>query len=242
MGTPTTFKRKEVKYFITYDQRIKLQTLMEEHMSPDSFGRSTIMNIYYDTDNKELIRHSMEKPVYKEKLRVRSYGTATPESTVFVELKKKYKGIVYKRRVSMSQGDAKLWLERDDMPPKDSQIIREIDYFTHVYTIKPAVLLSYEREAFFGKEDPEFRMTFDDAILWRDYDICLCKGAYGKAILPPKTQLLEVKVGMGMPMWLTKFFSENNIFATSFSKYGKAYTQMIQKNKENIERRNRYSA
>ncbi|MDD4843615.1 MAG: polyphosphate polymerase domain-containing protein [Anaerotignum sp.] len=242
MGTPTTFKRKEVKYFITYDQRAKLQALLEEHMSPDSFGRSTIMNIYYDTDNMELIRHSMEKPVYKEKLRVRSYGTANPETTVFVELKKKYKGIVYKRRVSMSQKDAKLWLEKNEIAPKDTQIIREIDYFTHAHPLKPAVLLSYEREAFFGKEDPEFRMTFDDAILWRDYDICLCKGAYGKAILPPEMQLLEVKAALGMPMWLTRFFSENNIFKVSFSKYGSAYKEMIQDDIENIERRNKYSA
>lgn len=239
MGTPTTFKRKEVKYLLTYGQRAMLEDLMQTHMSPDSFGKSTIMNIYYDTDNKELIRHSMEKPVYKEKLRVRSYGTATPETTVFVELKKKYKGIVYKRRVSMSQQDAKLWLEQDELPPKDTQIIREIDYFTHTHPLKPSVMLSYQREAFFGKEDSEFRMTFDDAILWRDFDICLCKGAYGKAILPNGMQLLEVKAAMGMPMWLTRFFSENNIFKTSYSKYGNAYTAMMQKG---LEERSKYSA
>lgn len=239
MGTPTTFERKEVKYLITYRQRKKLQELMDTYMSPDSFGRSTIMNIYYDTDNKLLIRHSMEKPVYKEKLRVRSYGTANPESTVFVELKKKYKGVVYKRRVSMSQNNAQLWLEKNSLPPKDTQITREIDYFTHTHPLKPAVLLSYEREAFFGKEDSEFRMTFDDNILWRDYDICLCKGAYGAGLLPEGMQLLEVKAAMGMPLWLTKFFSENNIFKTSYSKYGNAYTAMIQKE---LEGRRRYSA
>ncbi len=239
MGTPTTFERKEVKYLITYRQREKLQVLMDTYMSPDSFGRSTIMNIYYDTDNKQLIRHSMEKPVYKEKLRVRSYGTANPESTVFVELKKKYKGIVYKRRVSMSQNNAKLWLEKNSLPPKDTQITREIEYFTHTHPLKPAVLLSYEREAFFGKEDPEFRMTFDNNILWRDYDICLCKGAYGASLLPEGMQLLEVKAAMGMPLWLTKFFSENNIFKTSYSKYGNAYTAMIQKE---LEERRKYSA
>lgn len=239
MGTPTTFERKEVKYFLTYQQRAKLQDLMDIHMSPDSFGKSTIMNIYYDTDNKQLIRHSMEKPVYKEKLRVRSYGTATPQATVFVELKKKYKGIVYKRRVSMTQLDAKLWLEKDELPPKDTQIIREIDYFTHAHPLKPSVLLSYQREAFFGKADSEFRMTFDDMILWRDYDMCLCKGAYGEELLPKGTQLLEVKAAFGMPLWLTKFFSENNIFKMSYSKYGNAYIAMTQKNND---RRNKYSA
>lgn len=156
MGTPTTFERKEVKYLISYGQRAKLQDLMDIYMSPDSFGKSTIMNIYYDTDNKQLIRHSMEKPVYKEKLRVRSYGTANPESTVFVELKKKYKGIVYKRRVSMSQEEAKLWLEKNTSPQKNTQITREIDYFTQSHSLNPAVLLSYNREAFFGKEDSKY--------------------------------------------------------------------------------------
>ena len=239
MATPTTFQRKEVKYLITHGQRARLQELMELHMSPDSFGKSTIMNIYYDTDSKQLIRHSMEKPVYKEKLRVRSYGTATAKTTVFVELKKKYKGIVYKRRVSMEQQAAKLWLEEDALPPKDSQIVREIAYFTHTHPLQPAVFLSYQREAFFGKEDGEFRMTFDDDILWRDYDICLCKGAYGQTLLPQGMQLLEVKAGMGIPLWLTKFFSENTIFKTSYSKYGNAYTAMHQRE---LERRNTYSA
>ncbi|WP_352399783.1 polyphosphate polymerase domain-containing protein [Anaerotignum sp.] len=237
MSTPTTFERKEVKYFISYQQRGELSALIERYMSPDTFGKSTIMNIYYDTDDKQFIRHSMEKPVYKEKLRVRSYGTPTPDSTVFVELKKKYKGIVYKRRVSMSQSDAKLWLEKDAVPPQDTQIIREIDYFTHTNAIKPSVLLSYQREAFFGKEDFDFRMTFDDAILWRDYDICLCKGAYGSELLPKGMQLLEVKAALGIPLWLSKFFSDNSIFKTSYSKYGNAYVAMTQR-----ERRDKFSA
>lgn len=239
MGTPTTFQRKEVKYMITYRQRARLQRLMEEHMTPDSFGKSTIMNIYYDTENRQLIRHSMEKPIYKEKLRVRSYGTATPDSTVFVELKKKYKGIVYKRRVSMSQREAKLWLERGAQAPKDSQIVKEIDYFKQIYPLEAAMFLSYQREAYFGKEDSDFRMTFDDAIFWRDYDICLCKGAYGRVLLPPHTQLLEVKAALGMPLWLADFFSENGIYKTSFSKYGNAYTALL---KEAFERRRAYSA
>lgn len=239
MGTPTTFQRKEVKYMITYRQRARLQRLMEEHMTPDSFGKSTIMNIYYDTENRQLIRHSMEKPIYKEKLRVRSYGTATPDSTVFVELKKKYKGIVYKRRVSMSQREAKLWLERGAQAPKDSQIVKEIDYFKQIYPLEAAMFLSYQREAYFGREDSDFRMTFDDAIFWRDYDICLCKGAYGRALLPPHTQLLEVKAALGMPLWLADFFSENGIYKTSFSKYGNAYTALL---KEAFERRRAYSA
>lgn len=227
MGTPTTFERQELKYRITYGQRKALNALMQDHMKADCFGRSTIHNIYYDTPDFHLIRHSLEKPIYKEKLRVRSYGPAKPEGTVYVELKKKYNGIVYKRRVAVTQSLSCQWLNQGRPPQQSSQIIREVDYFRKRFTpLTPAVLLTYEREAFFGRENPEFRMTFDDRILWRDEDISLCAGAYGAQLLLPGTQLLEVKSPFGMPLWLTRFFSENSIFKTSFSKYGAAYLQL----------------
>lgn len=239
MSTPTIFERKEVKYFVTNRQRAMLQDLMDEHMCPDSFGRATIMNIYYDTEDKQLIRHSLEKPVYKEKLRVRSYGVAKPDTKVFVELKKKYNGIVYKRRVSMSQYHARLWLEENAAAPTQTQITQEIDYFSQCYSLQPSVLLSYQREAYFGKEDSNFRLTFDHTILWRDYDISLCSGAYGNELLPQGVQLLEVKSTYGMPLWLSKFFSEHGIYSTSYSKYGSAYKAIRQ---NDIVKRRKHSA
>ena len=229
MATPTTFERQELKYSITHTQRLLLEQLLRRYMQPDSFGRSTIHNVYYDTPDKRLIRRSLEKPVYKEKLRVRSYGTADMDSTVYVELKKKFRGVVYKRRTAMTEDAAKLWLDLNAPAPENTQIIREISHFKAVYyPLLPSVHLSYQREAFFGQEDGEFRMTFDDSIVWRNYDLSLTKGAYGQQLLAPGVQLLEVKAAYGIPLWLARFFSEQHIFKTTFSKYGSAYAALCQ--------------
>ena len=179
MGVKNIFKRYELKFMLTTQQYIQLKELMKKYMQGDEFGKSTICNLYFDTPDYLLIRHSIEKPVYKEKLRLRSYGTPKTDSTVFAELKKKYKSVVYKRRIGMSEQAAMKFLcERK--PVKDTQITREIDYFLDFYNNpKPMVYLSYEREAFFSKTDSDFRMTFDRNILWRDYDLSLCKGVYG---------------------------------------------------------------
>ena len=228
MSYQNTFKRYELKYLITEQQMELLKELMYRYMLPDKFGKSIISNIYFDTPSKLLIRRSLEKPIYKEKLRVRSYGTATDDSTVFIELKKKYKGVVYKRRIDMTYSNAKLWLCENNSPSNRSQIINEIDYFCNFYTgIEPSVFLYYEREAYFSKTDKNFRMTFDKNILWRDYDLTLSGSAYGKPLLKPNEILLEVKSSDGFPLWLTNFLSKNQIFKTSFSKYGNAYKEML---------------
>lgn len=229
MGVKNIFKRYELKFMLTTQQYIQLKELMKKYMQGDEFGKSTICNLYFDTPDYLLIRHSIEKPVYKEKLRLRSYGTPKNDSTVFAELKKKYKSVVYKRRIGMSEQDAMKFLcERK--PVKDTQITREIDYFLDFYNNpKPIVYLSYEREAFFSKTDSDFRMTFDRNILWRDYDLSLCKGVYGEPILKKNQVLLEVKTAAAIPMWLTMFLSENHIYKISFSKYGTAYKTIFER-------------
>ena len=95
------FERYEKKYLLDENQYTELQKVLKGRFQIDNYGKTTINNIYYDTPESLLIRRSIEKPVYKEKLRVRSYGKADSETQVFIELKKKYKGIVYKRRTSM---------------------------------------------------------------------------------------------------------------------------------------------
>ncbi|WP_027399019.1 polyphosphate polymerase domain-containing protein [Anaerovorax odorimutans] len=228
MSYQNIFKRYELKYQITKEQKEELLKIMGDYMIPDKFGKSTISNLYFDTPNKLLIRRSLEKPKYKEKLRVRSYGVAKPDSTVFVELKKKYKGVVYKRRMSMKEQAAVDYLLNGFPLDNPSQISREIDYFMDLYdNIEPSVFLSYEREAFFSKTDENFRMTFDENILFRDYDFSLTNGIYGENILPQGMALLEVKTALGIPSWLLDFFSENKIYKTSFSKYGNAYKQLM---------------
>ena len=212
---------------ITRQQKEKLLSTMEQYILPDKYGRSTIRNIYFDTDDYRLIRHSIDKPPYKEKLRIRSYTKATPDSTVFVELKKKYDSVVYKRRVSMTEGEAMDWICKGKAHI-DTQITREIDYFKLYYEdLLPKVLLSYEREAFFARDGSDFRVTFDDNILCRREDISLCSDVYGDRILDEGYVLMELKASGGIPLWMVRLLSAEKIYKTSFSKYGTAYQNLI---------------
>ena len=232
MGVQTVFKRREVKYLLSREQYEQLRLRMEEYMQLDEFGRHTINNIYFDTPDFLLIRRSIEKPVYKEKLRLRSYGKVEKDSKAFVEIKKKYKSVVYKRRISISYDDAMSYL-CEGKKVMDTQISHEIDYFMkHYENLQPAVVLTYERQAFFGKEDPDFRMTFDENILWRDYDLSLTKGVYGTPILSEGQVLMEVKAANALPLWLVKIMSDLHIYKTSFSKYGNAYRMIMERESE----------
>ena len=222
------FKRYEVKYCITRKQKELIKEAMAEHMIADIHGRSSICSLYFDTPDYLLVRHSLEHPFYKEKLRLRSYGVANDESTVFVELKRKYDSVVYKRRVGMSLRQAKGYLLRGESVI-DTQITREIDYCLQMYRgIRPSVLLSYEREAYYGRDDHEFRITFDDNILWRDHDLTLDSGIYGTLLMDQDRVLMEVKTGSAIPLWLVRVLSSDHIYKTSFSKYGTAYTCILQ--------------
>lgn len=232
MGTQMVFKRYEIKYLISKSQKEKILKAMEPYMELDGYGRSTIRNVYYDTDNYRLIRKSLEKPVYKEKLRVRSYRNVTAEDEVFVELKKKYKSVVYKRRVNLPNGQATDYLAGKTEAPVHSQITEEIDYFLEYYeSLKPRVFLSYEREAYYTKEPSEFRVTFDENILWRETDLSLETGVYGEAILQPGQALMEIKTPGNIPLWMVEVLSQEEIRKTSFSKYGNAYQIMMKREK-----------
>ena len=226
------FKRHEIKYLITQKQYHELLDVLCQYMTPDKYHLSTIRNIYYDTDDYYMIRHSIEKPTYKEKLRIRAYRTVDSSGNVFVELKKKYNGIVYKRREEMPYQTACDFLNKK-VKPFNTQIINEISYVLDYYKVlKPRIYISYKREAFLGKEDKNFRITFDTDIQWRDYDIDLTKEPYGYQILDDKYILMEVKTIMGLPRWLLDFLGYNQIYKQSFSKYGNAYKQLIAKEKE----------
>ena len=228
MKNQTVFKRYEIKYLITKQQKNIITDFMHEYMRGDEFGKSTLCNVYFDTDDYLLIRRSIEKPIYKEKLRIRSYGLASPESKVFVEMKKKYKSVVYKRRIAMKETEAMNYACKESQPLKNTQIIQEINYFLSLYKgLAPKVFLSYEREAFYEKQDANFRITFDENILWRDYDLSLCSDVYGNPILPDGKVLMEIKTVGAIPLWMTHVLTENKIYKTSFSKYGNAYKQIF---------------
>ena len=223
MENKMIFRRREVKYRLTQRQAEELRREMESRMRPDPHGRSVIQSLYLDTPDFLLIRRSMERPLYKEKLRLRSYGVARADTPVFLELKKKFKKVVYKRRVELPLAEAEDWL-RTGETGRDSQIMREIDYCRTIYReLAPRMLLSYRREAFFGREDEDFRMTFDDEIRWRTRELSLSAGIFGRELLGQDTVLLEVKTAGGMPLWLARHLSGKRIYKTSYSKYGTAY-------------------
>ena len=216
---------------ITTDNYKKIKQAFTEHMIADKHGRNTICSLYYDTLDFRLIRRSIEKPVYKEKLRIRSYGIATPDTDVFVELKKKYEKVVYKRRISLSEKEAMRYLETGEII-KSSQVINEINYFKSFYPdLAPSMLLMYDREAYYGKNDGDFRVTFDTNILWRNYDLSLSKGVYGRPLLEPNLVLMEVKTSEAIPLWFVEILSKNKLYKTSFSKYGTAYRTYLQESR-----------
>lgn len=210
----TTFKRKEIKYLITQKQLNKILPSLLLHMEEDAYPHSNISNLYYDTSDYKLILRSLDKPQYKEKLRLRSYG----DDQIYCEIKKKALGIVYKRRLSLNKQDNK-------------QISNEINWmFKQYQDLTPKVFISYKRDSYKGIEDPSLRITFDKEILWRDSDLDINK-TYGHRLLNENQILMEIKVNNAEPIWLVRMLSENNIFPASFSKYGSVYKQM-QKRKE----------
>lgn len=228
MAYQTVFQRYELKYLLTREQRDAMLRLMEPHMALDAYGRTTIRNIYFDTDDYRLARRSIEKPAYKEKLRIRSYCQADAETTVFVELKRKCDAIVYKRRMAMEEAAAMEWVCHGYRQGGETQISAEIDYFlTYYRTLRPTAFLSYEREAYLPQGDGDFRVTFDDTILCRQEDLSLAANVYGLPLLPEDIVLMEIKCSGGIPLWMTRALSEAHIYRTSFSKYGSAYQNMI---------------
>ncbi len=223
--TTLTFKRYEKKYLLSARKYELLWDRLREHLVPDRFHRSTVCSIYYDSDDFSLIRHSLDRPVYKEKLRLRSYNVPGPGGEVFVELKKKYKGVVYKRRVRMSAAEAERYLAGQSRPSEDGQILREIDFFLQTHEVSPKAFIACEREAWVDREEPELRITFDRNLRWRDTDLHLTAGSGGEPLLPDGEVLMEIKIPGAAPMWLAHLLSELEIFPTSFSKYGTCYRQ-----------------
>ncbi len=228
MAVQTTFKRHELKYKLTTKQYNKLLIAMNEHMKLDEYGRHKISNIYFDTNDYRVIRNSIEKPKYKEKLRLRVYGEPKEESLAFIELKKKYNGVVYKRRIATTKLKACSYLCKGEKMENQCQITKEVDYFKECNKgILPKVYLSYEREAYFSPSDENFRMTFDFNIKMRENNISIYASDEDNIVLDTDYILLEVKTVQGLPFWFLRYLNQNQIFSTSFSKYGTAYNTYI---------------
>lgn len=221
------FNRYEKKFLLDKNTYNNFKKELDEYMLEDDYGLHTIRNIYYDTPDDELIRTSIEGPKYKEKFRVRCYGTPTYDSMCFLEIKKKYKGLVNKRRVATPMEEAERYLIDGVMPSHPNQIFKEIDYFFNHYPIEPKRYIAYDRLAMYGKEDPEFRVTFDMNIRSRDYNLTLYSDSGNDFLLEPDSRLMEVKISNAMPLWFARLLSKYQIYPTSFSKYGNFYKKQL---------------
>lgn len=227
-GFKDTFQRFETKYLLEDFQYRALRERLEGMAQVDEYGKTSILNIYYDTPNFNLIRTSLEKPVYKEKLRLRSYGIPEDDTRAFIEIKKKFKGIVYKRRIGMDYSDALKYLNEGAPVKKESQISHEIDYFKNFYKgLRPAMAISYDRIAMAGIKDPELRITFDENIRWRVDKLDLKYGNVGEDILKPGQHLMELKIAGAMTMEMAHILDELSIRQTSFSKYGRGFVDYM---------------
>lgn len=240
MGIIQVFKRVEKKYLLSEDHYRELYKVLIQHMSEDIYGLHTICNVYYDTEDHELIRKSIEKPVYKEKLRIRSYGIPCEDDIVFIEIKKKCNGVVYKRRVPFQYHIAMNVLddiisggklygncinEKDNIPYdyENMQILHEIEYVINHYGLSPKLYIAYDRTAMYSVKEPGLRITFDRNIRTRSENLTLAAGDDGNVILESGKYLMEIKTNGAMPRWLASALSAMKIYPYSFSKYSNAY-------------------
>ena len=147
---------------------------------------------------------------------------------MFLELKKKYKGVVYKRRMELTCRQAMDYLLRGKRPDLGSQIAHELDYALRLYAPRPQVYLCYDREAYFCPDNPDLRITLDENIRFRTQQVDLMRGAWGTPTLPDGTTLMEIKIPRAMPLWLADALDAQRIFPCSYSKVGTVYEQFIQ--------------
>lgn len=230
------FQRSEIKCVAGERQAAQLLELIGQRMKPDKYCRDgrcyKIFNIYYDTRGNDVIRASLAKPYYKEKLRLRSYEIAdSPQRRVFLELKKKIGPTVNKRRAELTLNEAYDFLAKGKPPETDDylnrQVLGEIAWFLRTHDVYPAVFLCYSRMAFCGIEESDLRVTVDSDLLARRYDLQLEKGCYGRPVLEPGKRIVEIKVARSVPLWLADALSDLELYKTGFSKYGTEYTGSI---------------
>ncbi|ANY65760.1 molecular chaperone [Paenibacillus sp. BIHB 4019] len=237
------FNRYENKYLLDSEAYRNFYLQLLEYMELDDYNKQhefySITNLYYDTEHDALIRNSLSKPKYKEKLRLRAYGTPKEDAKVYLEIKKKVFGLVNKRRTGLKLNEAYEFV-RTGLQPElqgymNKQVLQEITYFLQQYELQPKVYLGYDRKALFSKENRDLRITFDTNINCRRYDLRLESGNYGEPLLQPGQWLMEVKAEKTIPMWLSRMLSEHQMYRTSFSKYGNEYKKMLKNSKLEME-------
>lgn len=233
-ATQLSFRRVEKKYLLNREQYERLRVALRDWIEPDDYPKSTICNVYYDTPDYLLISRSLEKPVYKEKFRLRSYGVPEEDGKVFLEIKKKFDGVVYKRRVRAPEAVAVDYMNGGPAPDvKNRQILNEIDWFRHSYPgLRPGMFLAYDRLAFRAVNDPDLRITFDWNIRYRTDRMDLIYGDDGRYLFDEDLCIMEIKIPGAAPLWLTDILSRQHIYSSPFSKYGRCFEQMMRERQE----------
>lgn len=223
MAYANTFKRREMKFLLNREQYEEIVKRLAPYMTEDDFGQHTILNIYMDNCNDDLIRSSLGKPVYKEKLRLRAYNKAEDDSEAFLEIKKKLNGITYKRRYELTYGKLFDYITYGSAPDERGQVFEEIDYMIRRLSLVPRIVICYDRTAYYGRDDSEFRLTFDDNVRYRCDELDLRLGDHGKKLIVEPYKVMEVKSAGAIPFWLARTLSELKVYVGSFSKYGTIY-------------------
>lgn len=224
------FKRVEKKYLINKKQYNDFVNEIKDYVIEDYHGKSKICNVYFDTENYDLIRNSLDIPTYKDKIRIRSYNTPENNSPVFIEIKRKSEDVVSKRRIQTSLKNVQYFIQTGNLfcvEDNDNQVLKELQYYFKLYNLKPVSYVSYDRNAYYDKNDFNFRMTIDRNIIARTDDLNLESGSYGYKILEDDLFLLEAKISDKFPLWFVKALSNSNIIPGKFSKYGELYKQLI---------------
>jgi len=218
-----TFKRYEYKYLVTHTQAEAITATLLEYMVPDKYGTYWVQNLYFDTGNWDVICKSMERPLYKEKLRMRCYGVPEETSNVFLELKKKYFGEVNKRRVALPISSLSRPI-REVLANEDKQIARELAFYMQANLVEEKMFIAFLRTAYSGIEDESLRVTFDNDIRYRCDVMDFYHPGEGQEVLHKDYQVMEIKTRTGIPLWLSRLLSDNAVYKTSYSKYGTCFT------------------
>lgn len=226
-----TFMRREIKYLLTEELEKALLERLRGFMTEDVFSQQTNGSLYCDSPDDILIRTSLEKPVYRQKLRLRTYGIPDNDSIAFIEIKKKFKGVVYKRRAQTTYGAAVAYLGGGALPEctgyNDVQVIQEIDWLVKRFRLAPRTAIFYDRRAFHGNDDPELRLTLDRNIRYRNDQLDLRSGTGGRLLAAQPHCIMEIKSAGAIPLWLVHILSELSLEPGSFSKYGTAYRESL---------------
>lgn len=230
-----TFNRREKKFLLTYAQFENVVKKITDHgMVYDAYCKNgevyPIYNIYFDNESNSVIRNSISHPKFKEKFRIRSYSVPqSDDESIYLEIKRKIKGVVIKRRVGLGYGEAKRFIYENIRPKSDdylkNKVLDEIEYYFKIHRVVPTVYLSYERIAFFDDRDPDFRVTFDRRITTRRTDLKLSSGSYGEQLLDDGEVLMETKISGAIPKWFADILEKEKIYMSGFSKYGNEYSR-----------------